>query len=41
MVARRCQGSTKIEHVEEYSQFMMVRTIPDYEETKGFVKLWF
>ena len=35
------QGRTKIEHVEEYTQFMMVRAIPDYEKTKGFVKLSF
>lgn len=41
MIARVWKGRTKIEHLEEYTEFMKVRAIPDYEKTIGFVKLTF
>ena len=41
MIARIWQGRTKIEHLEEYTDFMKVRAIPDYKKTGGFVKLTF
>ena len=41
MIARICQGRTKVEHLEEYTNFMKVRAIPDYKKTDGFIKLTF
>ena len=41
MIARIWKGTTKIEHLDEYTEFMKVRAIPDYKETDGFVKLIF
>lgn len=41
MIARIWKGKTKIEHLEEYTEFMKVRAIPDYKKTDGFVKLSF
>lgn len=41
MIARIWHGKTKIEHYEEYTDFMKNRAIPDYEKTEGFVKLTF
>lgn len=41
MIARIWKGITKIEHVEEYTEFMKVRAIPDYKKTDGFIKLVF
>lgn len=41
MIARIWKGRTKIEHLEEYTNFMKVRALPDYKKTIGFVKLTF
>ena len=41
MIARIWKGRTKIEHLDEYTEFMKVRAIPDYKKTDGFVKLTF
>lgn len=41
MIARIWKGRTKIEHLEEYTDFMKVRAIPDYSKTNGFIKLTF
>ncbi|MGH1386147.1 antibiotic biosynthesis monooxygenase family protein [Kordia sp.] len=41
MIARIWHGKTKLEHYEEYTDFMKSRAIPDYEKTEGFVKLTF
>ena len=41
MIARIWKGRTKIEHLNEYTEFMKTRAIPDYKETDGFVKLTF
>ena len=41
MIARIWKGRTKIEHLEEYTDFMKVRAIPDYSKTDGFIKLTF
>jgi len=41
MIARIWQGKTKIEHLDEYTEFMEARAIPDYKKTVGFVKLTF
>ena len=41
MIARIWHGKTKLEHYEEYTDFMKSRAIPDYEKTQGFVKLTF
>ena len=41
MIARIWKGRTKIEHLEEYTDFMKVRAISDYKKTNGFVKLAF
>jgi len=41
MIARIWKGTTKIEHLKEYTEFMKVRAIPDYKKTDGFVKLTF
>ncbi|PHR74674.1 MAG: antibiotic biosynthesis monooxygenase [Lutibacter sp.] len=41
MIARIWKGRTKIEHLEEYTEFLKVRAIPDYKKTEGFAKLIF
>ncbi|MEX0288205.1 MAG: antibiotic biosynthesis monooxygenase [Flavobacteriaceae bacterium] len=41
MIARIWKGKTKIEHAEEYEDFMKSRAIPDYSQTIGFIKLIF
>lgn len=41
MIARIWQGRTKVEHLEEYTNFMKVWAIPDYKKTDGFIKLTF
>ena len=41
MIAIIWIGQTKIEHIDEYTEFMKVRAIPDYKKTEGFVKLTF
>lgn len=41
MIARIWHGRTKIEDYEAYTQFMKDKAIPDYQGTKGFVKLVF
>jgi len=35
------ERKTKIEHLDDYTEFMKVRAIPDYEKTSGFIKLTF
>ena len=32
MIARIWKGRTKIEHLEEYTDFMKVRAFPDYKK---------
>ena len=41
MIARIWKGKIKIEHLEEYTDFMQVRAIPDYSHVNGFIKLIF
>ncbi|WP_299000412.1 antibiotic biosynthesis monooxygenase [Flagellimonas sp. S174] len=41
MIARIWKGKTKIAHAEAYEEFMNERAVPDYSNTKGFVKLLF
>tara|TARA_R110000744_G_scaffold255074_1_gene370626 strand:- start:9992 stop:10294 length:303 start_codon:yes stop_codon:yes gene_type:complete len=41
MIARVWKGKTKIKHSEAYTKVIIERDIPDYEKTKGFVKLTF
>ena len=41
MIARIWKGKTKLEHIEEYTNFMKTRAIPDYSKVKGFIKLIF
>ncbi|MCH2214782.1 MAG: antibiotic biosynthesis monooxygenase [Flavobacteriales bacterium] len=41
MIARIWTGQTKSEDLEEYTDFMKLRAIPDYEQTSGFIKLSF
>lgn len=41
MIARIWNGKTKIEHLDEYTEFMKIKAIPDYKNTDGFVKLTF
>jgi heme-degrading monooxygenase HmoA len=41
MIARIWCGRTKVEDYEEYTEFMKVKAIPDYENTKSFIKLTF
>lgn len=41
MIARIWHGRTKAEHYEEYTEFMKSVAIPDYQQTKGYVKLTF
>ena len=41
MIARIWHGRTRIEDYEVYTQFMKDKAIPDYQSTKGFIKLVF
>ena len=41
MIARIWHETTKIEHYEEYTEFMKSEAIPDYRKNKGFKKLTF
>ncbi len=41
MIARIWHGRTKAEDYEAYTEFLKERAIPDYRETKGFVRLVF
>ena len=41
MIARIWYGRTKVEDYEAYTEFIIERAIPDYQETEGFVKLVF
>ncbi len=41
MIARIWKGHTKLEHLEEYTDFMKARAISDYSKTDGFIKLTF
>jgi len=41
MVARIWHGRTKIEAYEAYTEFLKRVAIPDYQKTKGFLKLTF
>lgn len=41
MIARIWKGRTKIEHINDYTEFMKTRAIPDYQKTPGFVNLSF
>ncbi len=41
MIARIWHGRTKLEDYETYTEFMRKRAIPDYQNTKGFVRLVF
>ena len=41
MIARIWSGKTTVKLAQEYADFMKVRAIPDYQKTKGFVKLTF
>ena len=41
MIARIWHGRTKIEDYEIYTKFVKDRAIPDYANTKGFMKLVF
>ena len=41
MIARIWHGTTRLSDMEEYTNFMKTKAIPDYKRTKGFVKLSF
>ena len=41
MIARIWHGKVKAEDFESYTTFMKRQAIPDYQQTKGFVKLSF
>ena len=41
MIVRIWNGRTKAEDFEAYTSFMRERAIPDYQATKGFIKLSF
>lgn len=41
MIARIWSGKTKVEHAEEYTEFMRNRAVRDYQKTDGLVKLTF
>jgi len=41
MIARIWEGKTKVEDLDAYTKFMKDRAIPDYKNTRGFVKLTF
>lgn len=38
MIARIWKGKTKIEHLNEYTNFMKERALPDYSRVDGFIK---
>jgi heme-degrading monooxygenase HmoA len=41
MIARIWHGITKVEDYKEYTHFMKLKAIPDYQKTEGFIKLSF
>ena len=41
MIARIWHGRTKAQDFEAYTQFLKERAIPDYQNTRGFVRLIF
>jgi heme-degrading monooxygenase HmoA len=41
MIGRIWHGRTKIEDYESYTKFTKKRAIPDYKNTKGFIKMIF
>ena len=41
MIARIWHGRTRIEDYDEYTEFMKVKAIPDYQKTDGYIKLAF
>lgn len=41
VIARIWHGTTKLSDKDEYTQFMLEKAVPDYKNTKGFVKLSF
>ena len=41
MIARIWHGRTKNKDYKAYTEFMKIKAIPDYKNTKGFVKLVF
>jgi len=41
MIARIWHGRTKAEDYEAYTDFLRNKAIPDYQSTKGFIKLVF
>ncbi|MCK5342465.1 MAG: antibiotic biosynthesis monooxygenase, partial [Candidatus Heimdallarchaeota archaeon] len=41
MIARIWHGQTKNEDFESYTEFLKDIAIPDYQNTKGFIKLVF
>ena len=41
MIARIWHGRTKAEDYEAYTDFLKERAIPDYRDTRGFIRLVF
>lgn len=41
MIARIWHGKTSLDNFEAYTQFLIDRAVPDYKQTKGFVRLDF
>ncbi|RLB36820.1 MAG: antibiotic biosynthesis monooxygenase [Deltaproteobacteria bacterium] len=41
MIARIWHGKTRIEDYESYTEFLKKQSIPDYQNTEGFVRLLF
>ncbi len=41
MIARIWHGCTKKEYFDKYSEFLKEKAIPDYKNTKGFIKFIF
>ncbi|MBW2149760.1 MAG: antibiotic biosynthesis monooxygenase [Deltaproteobacteria bacterium] len=41
MIARIWHGRTRAEDYEAYTEFLRDRAIPDYQSTKGFIRLTF
>ncbi len=41
MIARIWRGRTRAKDFDAYSQFLIERAIPDYQQTEGFIRLTF
>jgi len=41
MIARIWHGKTSIENYEAYTRFLQKVAVPDYQKTKGFIRLSF